>query len=217
MVRGLSMGRTLLPTRTRRGPLFPPPPSFTSSFSSLSYVHARALTRSLARLITEPSQAKPRNDQGDDAYARNCGGTTLFFFLASSASFFSHGRAIRAGKKRRDRTPGYDLAAARPCVRTYMRYYTAPKGERAPVVLGKTFSGTCENRLDRAPEYKIKLAVRWRAVCVSCITSSSVARLICIIPAHDSFSFSRLVSSHPTLDNCTRYLIFDTIVRLYLH
>lgn len=127
------------------------------------------------------------------------GGAALFFFPLVSPRFSFLSRASDSPERRKDRTPGYDLAVMRPCmhacVRTYMRYYTAPKGERARVVLGKTFSGTCENRLDRAPEYKIKLAVRWRA---SRITSSSVTRLIYIILASDSF-LSSLLAPRPVL------------------
>lgn len=90
-----------------------------------------------------------------------------YFFPASSGSFFlsrESGSAVRKAKiaRRVTTSPLRVRACVPPCVRTYMRYYTAPKGEREreSVVLGKTFTGTCENRLDRALEYEIKLTVR---------------------------------------------------------
>lgn len=66
----------------------------------------------------------------------------IFFFLASSASFFSHGRAIRAGKERRShaglRPRRCATVRARACVRTCV--ITRPRRERAGCP-GKDFLG----------------------------------------------------------------------------
>lgn len=115
------------------------------------YKHARALTRSL----------RPRTTitRDDDAYTRNYSGihTRALFFPSFLCFLFSLTRARRIGRRKETSS----LAGLRPrdraCIFTH-----SPKGESA--VLGKAFSkGTCENRLDRAPECEIKLAVPWMA------------------------------------------------------
>lgn len=152
MVRGLSMGHTL-PTRTRSRALsLSPFPSTSSSFSSFSRKHARALTRSLRSRTTDYTR--------DDAMRIHTKLQRIprarYFFLASSA-FFSLSLSLTserfAGGRREDRMHWVTTSS---CV----RFLHGRRRRVRCVFLGKTFSkGTCENHLDRAHECEIKLAV----------------------------------------------------------
>ena len=92
-----------------RGPLFLPPPPPPSPACMLALSRDRSRGYDMLRRLRRWR-----------AYVRNYGGTTLFFPSFLRFFFFSHGWAIRR-KEEKDRTPGYDLAAARPCVRAYVR------------------------------------------------------------------------------------------------
>lgn len=192
----------------------------TGALSTPPHLHFRACSRShaiararLRRRVATTEKATMR------MYARNyaAGPRYFFFFLVSSASFFSLTSESREGEKIARRVT--TSPPVRASVRTYVRCYTAPQRKRErenPCRPGKDFLGDVR----KSPRSRSRIQNKARhamACCASCITSSLVARLICIIPAPDYFSSARHVSSHPPLDNCTRYLIFDSIVGLNLH
>lgn len=115
-----------------------------------------------------------------------------YFFLISPASFFSHGRAIhREGEKIARRVTTSSLRDDREYVRAYVHALLHDSERKeVPRRPGKDFLG--DVRKSPRSRSRIQNKARHAIAChASCITSSSVARLICIILAPDSFSFSR--------------------------
>lgn len=143
MVRGLSMGRTL-PTRTHDGAL---------SFRLLPRTRSRshAIVRVAATRWATTTTRRPTARIYVAIYAGPHG---LLFPLASSACF-SLTSDLPKERRSHARVTTSTLMGDRACMRASI--FTRPRRENPGLVLGKTFSGTCENR---ASKCEIKLAAR---------------------------------------------------------